>query len=61
MRSPSRDPQKRSIKEEEVIKEHQNSQLSAPVRTTFTSLSILLSHILIIFNRFPVAVVDWAI
>ena len=35
MRSPSRDPQKRSIKEEEVIKEHQNLQVNAPVSTTY--------------------------
>lgn len=34
MSSPSQDPQKRSIKEKEAIKEHQNSQLGAPVRTT---------------------------
>lgn len=56
MRSPSRDPQKRSIKEDEIIKEHQNLQVNAPVSTTSTFYS-LLSHSTA-FNRYPVAAVD---
>ena len=56
MRSPSRDPQKRSIKEEEVIKEHQNLKVNAPVSTTSTFYS-LLSHPTV-FNRYPVAAAD---
>lgn len=59
MRSPSRDPQKPSIKEQEVIKDYQNSQVGAPVRYhSLHSIPILPPHI---FIRFPVVVVDWAI
>jgi hypothetical protein len=45
MSSPSRDPQKRSIKEKEIIKEYQNSQVGAPVRTISAFQSILPPHI----------------
>jgi hypothetical protein len=61
MRSPSRDPQKRSIKEEEVIEEHKKSQVGAPVRTTDAFHVHSSSSHPSFFNRSPLVAVVWAI
>lgn len=61
MTSPSRDPQNRSVKEKEVIKGYQNSQVGAPVSINLPPLKfhfVLHPHTSI---RFPVVAVVWAI